>query len=126
MRKFLSASAAALALAGVTLGAAAPAEARWHGGGYYGGGYYGRGYHGYYHGGDRTAAVLGAGILGLAAGAAIASGPRYGYYESDYAYGPSYYAPPPDYGYYYGGPPCRPDWRWDGWARRYVRVRYCY
>lgn len=123
MGKLLTASATALALAGVTIGAAAPAEARWHGGGYYGRGYYGHGYYGHYHGGGRTAAVLGAGILGLAAGAAIASRPSYGYYD----YGPSYYAPPPPrYGYYYdSGPYCRTDWRWDGWERRYVRVTYC-
>lgn len=119
MRKFLTASAAAVALGGVVLGAAAPAEARWHGGWH--GGYY------RYHHGDRTAAVLGAGILGLAAGAAIASAPGPYYYEE-----PAYYVPPPPpppvygYGYYYGGPPCRTDWRWDGWAHRYVRVRYCY
>ena len=118
MRKFLTTTAAALALGGVALGAAAPAEARWHGG--YHGGYYR-----HYHGG-RTAAILGAGVLGLAAGAAIASSPRYysapAYYDD---YGPSYYAPPPPPGYYYGGPYCRTDWRWDGWARRYVRVSYC-
>jgi len=123
MRKFLTTTAAALALGGVALGAAAPAEARWHGG-YYGG-YHG-GYYRHYHGG-RTAAILGAGVLGLAAGAAIASSPRYYsapvYYDD---YGPSYYAPPPPPpGYYYGGPYCRTDWRWDGWARRYVRVSYC-
>ena len=59
---------------------------------------------------------------GLAAGAAIASGPHY-YYD----YGPAYYAPPPPPPVYYYdyGPYCRTDWRWDGWARRYVRVRYC-
>jgi len=113
MRKFLTATAAALALGGVTLGAAAPAEARYHGG-YYGG----HGYHGHYRHGGSGAAVA-AGILGLAAGAAIASsGPRY-YYDE-----PVYYAPPPP-AYYYEGPYCRTDWRWDGWARRYVRVRYC-
>jgi hypothetical protein len=120
MRKFLTVTAAALALGGVTLGAAAPAEARYHGG--YHGGYHG---HYYRHGGGGTAVA--AGILGLAAGAAIASDGYYGgrgYYG--YGYGPAYYAPPPPPGYYYGGPPCRTDWRWDGWARRYVRVNYCY
>ena len=125
MRKLLTVSAAALALGGVVVGAAAPAEARWHGGGYYGGhGYYGgRGYYRHYHGGN-GAAILGAGILGLAAGAAIASDRGYyrgGYY--DYGYAPSYYAPPP-YDYY-GGPYCRSAWRWDGWSRTYYRVRYC-
>jgi hypothetical protein len=116
MRKLLTASAAALALTGVTLGAAAPADARYHGG---------RGYYGHYHGG-RTAAVLGAGILGLAAGAAIASRPYYG----GYGYAPAYYGPGPayydgGYGYYDRGPVCRTDWRWDGYARRYVRIQYC-
>ena len=116
MRKFLTATTAALALAGVTLGAAAPAEARYHGG-----------YYGHYHHGGRTGAVIGAGILGLAAGAAIASDRGYyggrGYYA--YAPAPVYYAPPPPPYGYYGGPPCRTDWRWDGWGRRYP-VTYCY
>jgi hypothetical protein len=120
MRKFLTATTAALALAGVTIGAAAPAEARYHGG-YYGG-YYGHRHHG------NAGAVIGAGILGLAAGAAIASDRGYyggrGYYS--YAPAPVYYAPPPPPPYgYYGGPPCRTDWRWDGWGRRYP-VTYCY
>ena len=118
MRKFLTATTAALALAGVTLGAAAPAEARYHGG------YRG---HYYHHGGTGTA--LAAGIIGLGVGAAIAS--DHGYYRGGgggyYAdYGPAYYAPPPPpYGYYERGPVCRSDWRWDGYARRYVRVSYC-
>ena len=119
MRKLLTASAAALALAGVTIGAAAPAEAR----------YYGRGYYG--HRGGHSGAILGAGILGLAAGAAIASNhPRY-YSPGYYGYGaPVYYAPPPPPpvyydGYYDRGPICRSDWRWDGYIGRYVRVRYC-
>ena len=51
MRKLLTVSAAALALGGVVVGAAAPAEARWHGGGYYGG-------HGYYGGGGYYAAAV--------------------------------------------------------------------
>jgi hypothetical protein len=125
MRKLLTASAAALALMGVTIGAAAPAEARYWGGP----GYYGRGYYGH-HGGGRTAAILGAGVLGLAAGAAIASNhPRY--YAPSYYGGPVYYAPPPPPppvyydGYYARGPVCRSDWRWDGYVGQYVRVRYC-
>jgi len=120
MRKFLTATAAALALGGVTLGAAAPAEARYHGGWH--GGYHG---HYYRHGGG---SALAAGIIGLGVGAAIASDRGYydrGYYGPAY-YGPAYYAPPPPPpGYYYGGPVCRSDWRWDGYARRYVRVQYC-
>jgi len=115
MRKFLTAATAALALGGVTLGAAAPAEARYHG---YHGGYHG---HYYHHGGG---SALAAGIIGLGVGAAIASD---GYYGPRGYYGPAYYAPPPPPpAYYYGGPPCRTDWRWDGWAHRYVRVSYCY
>jgi len=121
MRKLLTKTAAALALGGIALSAAAPADARHYYGGWRGG------YYHHYHGG-RTAAVLGAGILGLAAGAAIASGPRY-YYDAGpayYDYGPSYYAPPPPPpGYYDYGPYCRSGWRWDGWAQRYIRVRYC-
>ncbi len=117
MGKLITASVAALALAGTTLAAVTPADAqRWHGGGY-------RGH--YYYGGGAGWAV-GAGILGLAAGAAIASNHGYyrGYPGGYYYGGPAYYAPPP--GYYYGGPGyCRSDWRWDGWAHRYVRVRYC-
>jgi len=117
MRKFLTAATAALALGGVTLGAAAPAEARYHGG-WHGG------YHGHYrHGG--SSAALAAGIIGLGVGAAIASDRGY-YGRGYYDYAPAYYAPPPPPpGYYYEGPYCRSDWRWDGWARRYVRVSYC-
>ena len=115
MRKILTASAAALALAGTTLAGAADARGFHGGGGYrgygYGGGYYGRGY-GY------GGAALGAGLLGLAVGASLAERPYYGY---DYGYGPAYYGPPAGY---YGGY-CRSDWRWDGYARRYVRVRFC-
>jgi hypothetical protein len=114
MRKILTASVAALALSATALGAAAPAEAqRWHGG-----------YRGHYGGGGWA---LGAGLLGLAAGAAIASDRHYygyGYAPGYYGYAPAYYAPPPPY--YYGARGyCRSDWRWDGWAHRYVRVRYC-
>lgn len=129
MRKLLTASAAALALAGLTMGAAAPAEARYHGGrgGYYGG-YHG-GYYGHYHGGGTA---LAAGILGLAAGAAIVSSNRGYYGGGGYGYAPAYYGGPGYGGGYYEdgygyapGPVCRTDWRWDGYARRYVRVQYC-
>ena len=129
MRKALTATAAAVALAGTVIGAAAPAEARHYGG-------YGRGYYGYHHGGGRTGLAIGAGILGLAAGAAIASDHRSygrgyygggyggGYYGGGYYDGPAYYAPPPPPPYAYGGY-CRSDWSWDGYRGRYVRVRYC-
>lgn len=128
MGKIFTATAATLALVGTTLAAAAPADAqRWRGGGYHGG-YRGGGH--YYRGGNRTGVAIGAGILGLAAGAAIASSNR-GYYGGGgyyggpayYDYGPGYYAPPPPV--YYAPRYCRNDWRWDGWAGRYVRVRYC-
>lgn len=121
MRKILTSSVAALALTATVLGTAAPAEAqRWHGrGGYYGG------YRGHYHGGGGAGWAVGAGLLGLAAGAAIASDRGHYGYAPVYGYAPGYYAPPP--AYYYAPPPvyCRADWRWDGWAHRYVRVRYC-
>ena len=120
MRKILTIPAAALALAGTTFAAVAPADAqRWHGG-YHGG------YRGHYHHGGGAGLAVGAGILGLAAGAAIASNHGYyrGYPAGYYDYGPGYYAPPPA-PVYYAPRYCRSDWRWDGWADRYVRVRYC-
>lgn len=113
MRNFLAATAAVLALAGTTTLVASPAEARWHGG--YGG--YG-GWHGGYHHGGGAGLAVGAGILGLAAGAAIASRPYYGGYARPYygGYGGyGYYAPPPPpvyYGYGYGYRPCG---RWAAW-----------
>src|SRR4051812_3709245 len=111
MRKLITGTAAALALAATTIGAAAPAQAQWRGG------YY-RGYHGghyYRYHGDRTGAAVGAGILGLAVGAALASsGPRGYYHEPAPRY---YYAPPPPPSYVEY---CRTDWRWDGYRRGYV------
>ena len=114
--KIKSAIAALLAIGTVAVTASpASADRYWGGrGGYYSNGYYGgRGY-----GGD---AVLGAGLAGLALGAALSGqhygygyGPRYGYdprYGYGYGYAPAY----PGYGYgtcsvrrdvwdpYYGG-----------------------
>jgi hypothetical protein len=109
MRTIIKSVVAAAVLAAGTIGATAPAQARWHGGGY---GYHG-GYH--HHGGIGTGGAIGLGILGLGVGAAIASsdrGPRYneGYYAPPpppppaYYYGGGYYAPPPPPpAYYYGG-----------------------
>jgi hypothetical protein len=101
MRKMITMATAGLALAASTLAATAPVDARPYGGrGYYGGrGHYygGRGYH---HG-NGAAVAVGAGLLGLAAGAAIASRPSYGYSYYD---APAYYAPPPRV-YYYAPPP---------------------
>ena len=100
MKKLVTGALAALTLGGAVLGAAAPASAEpWH--------------HGYYRGVGPGVAV-GAGLLGLAVGAAIADRPHY-------VYAPP--PPPPRY-YYYGG--CRTSWRWDPWAYRYVPVQYCY
>lgn len=105
LKKVMTGAAIALTLGGAALATATPASAqRW-------GGYYGhRGYGG--------GAVLGAGLLGLAVGAAVAGGPHY--------YGgppPGYYAGPAYYGYYGG---CRRHWRWDGYYGRYVMVERCY
>ena len=67
-------------------------------------------------------AAIGAGILGFALGATIASahqGPYYGY-----GYGPGYYAPA-----YYGpayAESCRSFWRWSPYYGRYVRTVRCY
>jgi hypothetical protein len=119
MKRFFTTAIAALALGGTAL-AAVPAEARpggwggghsfhggghgWNGHGGYrgGGGYrgyrggYGRGYYGYGYG---PGVAIGAGVLGLAVGSALASdryndgyyGAPEGYYHSPYAY--------PGYGY---------------------------
>lgn len=57
-----------------------------------------------WRGDDRAAVAVGAGVLGLALGAAIASDRRDRYYYDDYYYRPypryrayRYYAPPPRY-----------------------------
>lgn len=94
---------------------------------------------GWHRGGDDAAVAVGAGILGLAVGAAIASdGPRRSYYNYDYGYygGPAYYPAYRPYGYYYRAYPRyrggyyyrdrdwrRDGWRHDGWrdGRRYYR-----
>jgi hypothetical protein len=69
------------ALGAATLAGSVPAEAR-----------------GWNRGGDGAAVAVGAGILGLAVGAAIASD-RPAYYGGGY-YAPAYYPPYPAYGYY--------------------------
>jgi hypothetical protein len=118
MKKVLTGALAALTLGGAALSTATPAAAQpWGHRGYYGG------YGGYHHRGYNSGAVLGAGILGLAVGAALAS-PRY------YAPPRYYYAPPPAYyvepAYAYYGPTCRVHYRWDGYWGRYVAVERCY
>jgi hypothetical protein len=97
-----------LALASTVAMAASPADAqRWHRGGY-------RGH------GDRVGLALGAGLLGLGVGAAIAS--DRGYYGRGY-YAPGYYGDP--YAYGYGYRRCAVRRHWDPYWGRWVRVRYC-
>nr|WP_232328896.1 hypothetical protein [Sphingomonas horti] len=112
-------------IAGATLVAtASPAEAQ------YRGRYYG------HHRGDRTALAIGAGALGLAVGAALASNSRRGYYDG---YGGGYYGRPYSYNYGYYGRPysgygygsyyaprrCWTERQWDDWRGRWRRVRVC-
>lgn len=85
MRKVLTAGLAALTLGGAVASTAVPAQAApWHGG-----------YHGGWHHGGGAGWAVGAGLLGLAAGVAIADSSHPHYYD----YGPGYYD-----GGYYGGP----------------------
>jgi ABC-type transport system substrate-binding protein len=91
-------------------------------------------YRRYRHHGDDAALAIGAGILGLGVGAAIASSNR-GYYDPYYSggYSRGYYADPYYGGYsgyydpYYGGYAyrCRTHRAWDPYWRRWVRVRTC-
>ena len=129
--------ALSVASVGAMVLATTPAEAQRGRGGYYrggGGGWHGGGHwggRGYYRG-DRTGLAIGAGLLGLGVGAAIASSNR-GYYGGGYYgggyyggapyyggyYAPGYYAPGPYYGY---APRCWNDRQWDGYGWRRVRV----
>jgi hypothetical protein len=113
-KKLMTGAAVALTLGGAALATATPASAQRYGGyhGGYGGYHGGRGYGG--------GAVLGAGILGLAVGAAVAG--NHGYYGG-YGYAPGYYAGPAYYGYAGG---CRTHWRWDPYYGRYIPVERCY
>ena len=84
-------------------------------------------YRHYRHHGDDAAWAIGAGILGLGVGAAIASSNR-GYYDRGY-YG-GYYDDPYYSGYYddpyaYGYRRCVTRRQWDPYYERWVRVRYC-
>lgn len=114
-------------LAGATLViAASPAEAQYR-------------YYGHHYRGDRTALAIGVGALGLAIGAAAASGSRYnreyngngyyedGYYGRPYAYNSygydSYYGRPYEYGY--APRRCWTDRVWDDYRGGWRRVRVC-
>jgi hypothetical protein len=101
MKKYLKTLAATAALAATTLGFTQAAQARDHWG---------------HRGGDDAAVAIGAGILGLAVGAAIADRGDDRYYDRGY-YGSRRYVTVRDrpgfYYYYYEGAP-----------RRYYRDRY--
>jgi hypothetical protein len=110
MRKALTAGVAALTLGGAVAGAAQPASAAPFGG--YHGGYYG---HGGWRGGGPGLAIA-AGVLGLAAGAAIADSHYHAYYG-----GPGYYPGPGYYGYGYGYGSCVGRQQvWDPYVGGYV------
>jgi hypothetical protein len=127
MKKILTGALAALAIGGALAATAVPAAADpYHGGGGDRGGWRGGdrggwrggdrdgwrgGDRGGWRGGDRGGAYLGAGLLGLAVGAALTEG-----------YRPSYYAP----GYYAPVPRCRVEMRWNPNWGGYDRVRVCY
>jgi len=107
-----------VALAATSLTVAAPAEAQR-----------------YYHrdrGSDAGTAIV-AGIAGLAIGAAIASSSNDRYYDNRYydrGYNDRYYYDrAPRYNYYQPRynyrQHCRTQRVWDGYERRYVRVRHC-
>jgi hypothetical protein len=101
LKKTVLGAAAVATLGGATL-AATSADARPH---------------------DGAGVAIGAGILGLALGAAIASHHDYDRpYYAGYASGPGY-AYGPGYGY---GPACRSHWQWSPYYGRYVRVDRCY
>lgn len=80
---------------------------------------------------DDAGVAIGAGILGLAVGAAIASSHHdYDYrYERPYygyGYGPRYYRYDYGPGYYDHREICRSYWHWSPRWGRYVRVTHCY
>jgi len=102
--------AGAVAIGGMILTTAAPAEAQYrrgwaghggnwagHGGGW-GGRQYGRGYPGVYHGRRSNAGgAIAAGIIGGLALGALAASASQSYGHGGYGYRQGYYAPPPRY-----------------------------
>lgn len=122
MKSWMGKVALSAVAVGAMVAATTPAEARPYGRGYYGGhGGYSHHYRGYR--GDRAGLAIGAGILGLAVGSALASRDRGGYYGGGYGYSyappPRYYAPGP---YYSDYGRCWWDREWDGYGWRRVRV----
>ncbi len=116
MRKFLTAALAALTLGG-SMAATVPAQAQphWRGGWHEGW---------RHHDNDDAAWAIGAGIAGLALGAALADRPHYNHYGYGYGYGP--YG---GYGPYYGyeGYTCVGHRRvWDPYLGGWIWQRYYY
>jgi len=103
MNKIVTGALAALTLGGAIAATTVPADAQPFRGGYHGG---------YGYRGPGVGAAVGAGILGLAVGAAIA--------HPAYAYPGPYYGPAPYYGPVYGYAPVygygyHPYWRHYGY-----------
>jgi len=130
MTSVLKKSLMGIATVATLVATASPADAQ-----------YRRHYRGYRH--DNTGVAIGAGILGLGIGAAIASSNR-GYYDpyygggySSYGYSQPYYGGYSSYGGYGGyadpyygngygyGYRCTTHRQWDPYWRRWVRVRPC-
>jgi hypothetical protein len=104
-----------LALASTVAMAATPADAqRFNRGSNH------RGFNRGFHRGNGAGIAIGAGLLGLGVGAAIASSNR-GYYDRGY-YDQGYYGDPSGYDYGYR---CTVRRHWDPYWGRWVRVRYC-
>ena len=146
MKKVLTAALTALTIAsafgtGVTAASADERRGRddrrdWSGGNYERGDRYDRGERRDWDRGDRdrdrhrdrdAGVLVGAGILGLAIGAAIASSDRHPAPPPQPVY---YREPPPAYyngPYYYGYVgECRVHYQWDSYYRRYVEIERCY
>jgi hypothetical protein len=111
MNKILTGALAALTIGGALAATTVSASAEPHGG-YHGGGGYRGGDRDGWRGGYRGGGYVGAGLLGLAVGAALTEG-----------YGPGYYDAP---GYYAPVPRCRVEMRWNPNWGGYDRVRVCY
>ena len=116
MSKIIGKAVTALTLGATLALTATPADAQWR-----------RSHHRHHN--DRTGLAIGAGIIGLGIGAAIASSGRGyggGYYDRGY-YDSGYYGRGYNDGYYrpYRHRRCVTRWEYDRWYGDYVRVRYC-